>query len=92
MNIFVVEGYLMLVVTLLLLAMKVFAFINAFLWSAESYEVAGKLTKPAWTILLGIGVALQVVQVLFILSLAFTVAAIVYLVDVRPALAGLSRR
>ena len=92
MDFFVVEGYIMIVVTVVLLAVKIFAFVNSLLWSAESYAAAGKLTKPTWTILLGIGVALQLVQVLFILSLAFTIAAFVYLADVRPALAGLRRR
>jgi len=92
MECFVVESYIMIVVTVVLLAVKIFAFVNSLLWSAESYAAAGKLTKPTWTILLGIGVALQLVQVLFILSLAFTIAAFVYLADVRPALAGLRRR
>lgn len=92
MDFFVVESYLMIVVTVVLLAVKIFAFVSSLLWSAESYEAAGKLTKPTWTILLGIGVVLQLVQVLFILSLVFTIAAFVYLADVRPALAGLRRR
>ncbi len=79
-------------VFVVLLAVKVFAFVNALLWSAESYQAAGKLTKPTWTILLGIGVLLQFVGILFILSIVFTIAAFVYLADVRPALAGLRRR
>ena len=31
-----------------LLAVKIFAFVNSLLYSAESYVAAGKLTKPAW--------------------------------------------
>lgn len=92
MEIFAIQGYVDLVVFVVLLAVKLFAFINSLLWSAESYEVAGKLTKPAWTIILGIGVLLQFIGILFILSIAFTIAAFVYLADVRPALAGLRRR
>ncbi len=92
MEIFAVQGYVDLVVFVVLLAVKLFAFINSLLWSAESYEAAGKLTKPAWTIILGIGVLLQFIGILFILSIAFTIAAFVYLADVRPALAGLRRR
>ncbi|WP_344341231.1 DUF2516 family protein, partial [Streptomyces rhizosphaericus] len=87
-----IQGYVDLVVFVVLLAVKLFAFINSLLWSAESYEAAGKLTKPAWTIILGIGVLLQFIGILFILSIAFTIAAFVYLADVRPALAGLRRR
>ncbi len=92
MEIFAIQGYVELVVFVVLLAVKVFAFVNALLWSAESYQAAGKLTKPTWTILLGIGVLLQFVGILFILSIVFTIAAFVYLADVRPALAGLRRR
>ena len=92
MEIFAIQGYVDLVVFVVLLAVKLFAFVNSLLWSAESYQAAGKLTKPTWTIMLGIGVLLQFVGILFILSIAFTIAAFVYLADVRPALAGLRRR
>lgn len=92
MEIFAIQGYVDLVVFVVLLAVKLFAFINSLLWSAESYEAAGKLTKPAWTIILGLGVLLQFIGILFILSIAFTIAAFVYLADVRPALSGLRRR
>lgn len=92
MEIFQIENAVGLVVFVVLLAVKLFAFVNSLLWSAESYEAAGKLTKPAWTVILGIGVLLQFLNILFILSIAFTIAAFVYLADVRPALAGLRRR
>ncbi len=92
MEIFAIENNVSLVVFVVLLAVKLFAFVNSLLWSAESYEAAGKLTKPAWTVILGIGVLLQFLGILFILSIAFTIAAFVYLADVRPALAGLRRR
>lgn len=78
-----------------LLAVKIFAFVSSLTFSAESYEAAGKLTKPTWSILLGLAVALQVLFLnspIGILNLIFTIAAIVYLVDVRPAMAGLRRR
>ncbi len=92
MFIFQVQSTVSLIVAVVLLAVKLFAFVNSLLWSAESYEAAGKLTKPTWTILLGIGVVLQLVPIIFILSLVFTIVALVYLADVRPALAGLRRR
>jgi hypothetical protein len=78
-----------------LLAVKIYAFVSSLMFSVESYEAAGKLTKPSWTILLGLGVALQVLFLsnpIGIFNLIFTIAAIVYLVDVRPAMAGLRRR
>jgi uncharacterized YccA/Bax inhibitor family protein len=88
----VLEGQVALLVALAMLAVKIFAFVNALTFSAESYVAAGKLTKPAWSIILGLGVVLQLLLLGSILNLAFTIAAIVFLVDVRPALAGLKRR
>jgi uncharacterized YccA/Bax inhibitor family protein len=88
-----VFGWITLAVFFVLLAVKIYAFISSLTFSAESYVAAGKLTKPAWTIILGLGVVLQLMfDGVLILSLAFTIAAFVYLADVRPALAGLTRR
>lgn len=94
MDVFGITGNIMLLVFFVLLAVKIYAFISALSFSAESYEAAGKLNKPTWAIILGLGVVLQLLvrDGLFILSLAFTIAAFVYLADVRPALAGLTRR
>jgi hypothetical protein len=88
----VLEGQIALLVALAMLAVKIFAFVTALTYSTESYVAAGKLTKPAWSIILGLGVVLQLLLLGSILNLAFTIAAIVFLVDVRPALAGLKRR
>ena len=93
MDVFVFEGYVSLAVYFVLLVIKIFAFVNALLYSAESYVAADKLNKPTWCILLGIAVVLQLLPLpLTIVNLAMTVAALVYLADVRPALAGLRRR
>ena len=95
MTVFNLESGFMLVVELVLLAVKVFAFVNSLLWSSESYAAAGKLTKPAWTIILGLGLAVQVLMPggpIGLLNLVFTIAAFVYLADVRPALSNLTRR
>ncbi|QIG44665.1 DUF2516 family protein [Nocardioides anomalus] len=93
MNVFQVEGTVMLVVFFVLLAVKIFALGSSLLFSGEAYKAADKLTKPAWCIILGLGVVLQLIgSPIGILSIAFTIAAFVYLADVRPALAGLTRR
>ncbi len=93
MDVFVFEGYVSLAVYFVLLVIKIFAFANALLYSAESYLAADKLNKPTWCILLGIAVVLQLLPLpLTIVNLAMTVASLVYLADVRPALAGLRRR
>lgn len=94
MDVFQVEGTIMLVVFFVLLAIKIYAFGSALLFSGESYSAANKLTKPAWCIILGLGVAVQLIfqSPLGLLSIAFTIAAFVYLADVRPALVNLTRR
>jgi hypothetical protein len=96
LNVFALEGHVLLLVTLLLLVVKIFAFVNSLMFSAESYRAAGKLTKPAWALILGLGLALQVLLInaspINLIGLVFTIAALVYLADVRPALASLTRR
>jgi hypothetical protein len=94
--VFDLEGRVLLLVTLILLVVKIFAFVNSLMFSAESYRAAGKLTKPAWALILGLGLALQVLLMesspIHLIGLVFTIAALVYLADVRPALASLTRR
>lgn len=92
-GVFAYESTVMLVVELALLAVKIFAFVTSLMFSDEAYRAAGKARKAPWTIGLGVGVALQLVlPPLNIISIAFTIAALVFLADVRPALAGLRRR
>ena len=83
-----------LVVAFVLLVVKIFAFVNSLMHSNEEYEAAGKLTKTAWTLILGLGVVVQLLLggPLGLLNIVFTIAAFVYLADVRPAIAGLRRR
>ena len=90
-NIYAFQSNFMLVVLVVLLAIKGFAFVNALTWSVEAYDAAGKLTKQAWCAITGLGFAAQLILIssspLGIIHLAFTIAALVYLADVRPALA-----
>ncbi len=88
------EMTFMMIMELVLLVVKIFAFVNSLMYSAQAYDAANKLTKPAWTIILGLGVAVQLVLggTIGLISLIFTIAALVYLADVRPALASLTRR
>lgn len=96
LNVFEVEGYLSLAVGVVILAVKIFALVNCLMFSAESYTAANRLTKPAWGLILGLGLVLQILMVgsspINLLNLVFTIAAFVYLADVRPALASLRRR
>ena len=76
-----------------LLAIKVFAFVDALTRPTQSYVAAGKLTKPAWLLILGLTVATALLwpSVIGIFSIVGIVAAFVYLLDVRPALAAVTR-
>ena len=91
MNIYAFESTTWFVVLVVMLAVKGFAFINSLTYSAEAYEAAGKLTKQAWCAITGLGFAAQLVLIgsspIGIIQLVFTIAALVYLADVRPALA-----
>ena len=95
-DVFAAQSYFMLAVAVAVLAVKVFAFVSSLLFSTESYRAAGKLTKPAWCAILGLGAAWQLLvdrtHPLGFVNLAFTIGALVYLADVRPALASLTRR
>ena len=89
MAFFEFQGYVYLVIMLAMLAVKAFAFISSLLYPAEAYAATGKLTKPAWTIILGLGLLAQVLlpgSPINLIHLAATIAALVYLPDVRPAL------
>lgn len=85
----------MLVVALVLLAVKIFALVTSLMFSPEHYRAADKLTKQAWVAILGLGVVAAVLlpsSPLGLLNLAFTIAALVYLADVRPAIKSLHQR
>ena len=88
-NIYELQGTFYLVVLVAMLAIKGFAFVNSLMYSSEAYEAAGKLTKTAWCAITGLGFAAQLIlsgSPLNLISLVFTIAALVYLADVRPAL------
>lgn len=90
------EAWINLGVAYGLLIIKIIALVSALVFSAEAYNAADKLTKATWAAILGAAVVLQFalwVGIDFsIINLAGTVAACVYLADVRPALSGLRRR
>ncbi|MDH2413357.1 DUF2516 family protein [Nocardioides sp. CER19] len=94
MSLLSIPSTVMLVVYVVLLAVKLFAFVSALMFSNEHYRAAGKWTKGGWVALTGIALLLQVFPIagLTIVNLALTIAAFVYLADVRPALSSLRRR
>lgn len=84
----------MLAASLGLAGVKIFAFVTSLMFSPDHYRAADKLSKAAWAAILGIGAAAQILilEPMNLINLAFTIAAFVYLADVRPALNGLHQR
>jgi hypothetical protein len=82
------------VLFLVLAAVKAWALIDAVARPTPAFPAADKLTKPAWLWILGLGLVAHIVfaSPIGLLSIAGTVAAFVYLLDVRPAVASLTRR
>lgn len=81
--------------TLVLLGVIVLKFvvlIDAAIRPEAAYRAAGKLTKAGWLIILGVALAadLLVGGITSFLTIGGVVAAIVYWVDVRPALKQVS--
>jgi hypothetical protein len=70
---------------LVVLGLKLWALVDASIRPAPAYEAAGKLSKLIWIAILVAAVLLGGDDVLGLLGLVGTIAAIVYLVDVRPA-------
>lgn len=81
-------GGLLFLLNLGLLVLVVWALVDAAGRPPAAYVAAGKLTKPIWLTILGVALLLVLVGLGGVLSLfgfVVAVAAIVYLVDVRPA-------
>lgn len=92
MSVFALQSGFLAVVFLALTAVKVWALVDALVRPAQAFEVADKLTKTGWLWILGLTVAAHLLLNSLLLSLVGTVAALVYLLDVRPAVASVSRR
>lgn len=69
-----------LIIALATLVLRLFALIDALTHPDSAYLAAQKQTRAFWLITLGIGLFLTLIGV---------IAAIVYLVDVRPAVRGI---
>jgi hypothetical protein len=88
-----ITGLISLVIWVALLGIKVFALIDALRYTNNQYVSAGKRSRTLWLVLTGLSLAFHLItNVLDLVSLAGTIASIVYLVDVRPALQQVSGR
>ena len=95
MSIFAIPAWIYLIISVAMFFTTAFAFIDSLQHKPDAYVAADKLTKNTWMIILGLGVAAQMLfwgsGPISLFHLAAIIAAIVYLVDVRPTLRSLTR-
>jgi hypothetical protein len=77
-----------LVISVVLLAVKIWALVDAIIRPEHAFVAAGKQTKGFWLVILALAVVLGWIGLFSIIGL---VAALVYLVDVRPRVREIRR-
>jgi len=76
-------GYVLFALQVAVLVTAIYAFVHAAIQRPDAYTAAGKLTKPVWLAILGVGSLLALALGITGVAIA-AVASGVYLVDVRP--------
>ncbi|MFJ5936724.1 DUF2516 family protein [Streptomyces sp. NPDC003444] len=84
------DSLLNLVMFLVFTGFAVAALVFAAMAREDAYRAADKQTKKFWLIILGINLVLNLLLPMLFLQIAGVIAAIVFMVDVRPALARVS--
>lgn len=84
------DSILSLVTFLVFTGFAVAAFAFAATAREDAYRAADKQTKKFWLILLGINLLLNLLLPMLFLQIAGLIAAIVFMVDVRPAIRQIS--
>lgn len=94
MNAYLIESRIELILFVPVLAMKVFALADSIYRKDAYFSAADKQNKLFWVLILAISALLQFLiwSPLQVLNLLGSVAAGVYLADVRPQLRALTRR
>jgi hypothetical protein len=86
------DGWLLLAVHWVVVALGLWALVDALVRPAAASVAAGKLTKPAWAAITALALLIAYFTPMFsFLWLPAVVGSIVYLVDVRPAVRGMRR-
>lgn len=86
---FKVQSGIALILSIGVIALVLFAFIDAVRQRADAYTAAGKWSKQIWCAILGVGTLLGLLTFgnpLNLFTLLTVLASAVYLADVRPAL------
>ncbi|MEU7296126.1 MULTISPECIES: DUF2516 family protein [Streptomyces] len=84
------DSLLSLVMFLVFTGFAVAALVFAAMAREDAYRAAEKQTKKFWLIILGINLVVNLLLPMLFLQIAGVIAAIVFMVDVRPALAQVS--
>ncbi|AVH96285.1 MULTISPECIES: DUF2516 family protein [Streptomyces] len=84
------DSLLSLTMFLVFTGFAVAALVFAAMAREDAYRAADKQTKKFWLIILGVNLVLNLLLPMLFLQIAGVIAAIVFMVDVRPALAQVS--
>ena len=92
--VFQIQNTFLMIATLLVFVVQAWAFVDAVSHRPVAFVAADKMTKPTWLIILGIALVAHMLiwSPVSFLNLIGAVAAIVYLVDARPALRAVTGR
>jgi Protein of unknown function (DUF2516) len=80
------------IISLGMLLVVAFAFVDAISRPAQAFVAADKMTKQGWMIILGLALLVQLLLAGVFLTLIGLVAGLVYILDARPALRAVTRR
>lgn len=96
MDVFYIQAWIFRIISIVLLGVEIWAFVNAVRYRPDAYIAASKRTKGFWSALTGIALFLGILGILgssmFILTLAAIVIAGIFLADVLPALRAVMSR
>lgn len=92
-SVFTVQSGILTITTLAIFVIQAWALLDAISHRAEAFVAADKMTKKAWLVILGVALAAHMLiwSPISLLNIIGTVAALVYMVDARPALRSLTR-
>ena len=92
-SVFALQSGIVMIATLAVFVIQVWAFVDALTRKPAEFQAGNKMTKQAWLIILGLALVAHMLfwSPISLLNIAGTIAAIVYLVDVRPVLRSLRR-
>lgn len=93
-SVFAVQSGILTITTLAIFVVQAWAFLDGLSHRPEAFVAVDKMTKKAWLVILGVALAAHMLSwsPISLLNIIGTVAALVYMVDARPALRSLTRR